>query len=138
MRETKGERNEEVENDAARCLLAALVLGFAVFAAACGGDEEAAEPAAEAPAEPAEPPAEPAPAEEPADTGAAEPAEEPAGEAPSGEPILIGISTAQTGILAPYDLQAGQLFEMRIAQINEERRRARQADRDAVDRHEVG
>jgi branched-chain amino acid transport system substrate-binding protein len=104
-------------------LLVALVLGLAALAAACGGDEEAAEPAAEAPAEPAEPaepPAEPAPAEEPADTGAAEaPAEEPAGEAPSGEPILIGLSTAQTGILAPYDLQASQLFEMRIAQINE-------------------
>ena len=102
-------------------LLAALALGLASFAAACGGDEEAAEPAAEAPAEPAEPPAEPAPAEEPADTGAAEaPAEEPAGEAPTGDPILIGLSTAQTGILAPYDLQASQLFEMRIAQINEE------------------
>lgn len=33
-------------------------------------------------------------------------------------PILIGISAAKTGILAPYDLQAGQLFQMRIAQIN--------------------
>src|SRR4029077_20147168 len=33
-------------------------------------------------------------------------------------PILIGISAAKTGILAPYDLQSGQLFEMRIAQIN--------------------
>jgi branched-chain amino acid transport system substrate-binding protein len=32
--------------------------------------------------------------------------------------ILIGISTAKTGILAPYDLQASQLFEMRINQIN--------------------
>src|SRR6059058_3513197 len=32
--------------------------------------------------------------------------------------ILIGISTAKTGILAPYDLQASQLFEMRIKQIN--------------------
>jgi branched-chain amino acid transport system substrate-binding protein len=101
-------------------LLAALVLGLAVFAAACGGDDEAAEPPAEAPAEPA--PAEEPPAEEPApaDTGAGEePAEEPSGEAPSGEPILIGLSTAQTGILAPYDLQASQLFEMRIAQISE-------------------
>ena len=58
---------------------------------------------------------------EPADTGAAEaPAEEPAGEAPTGDPILIGLSTAQTGILAPYDLQASQLFEMRIEQINDE------------------
>lgn len=37
----------------------------------------------------------------------------------SGEPILIGISAAQTGILAPYDLQSGQLFQMRIEQINE-------------------
>jgi branched-chain amino acid transport system substrate-binding protein len=36
----------------------------------------------------------------------------------AGGSILIGISTAKTGILAPYDLQATQLFEMRIAQIN--------------------
>jgi branched-chain amino acid transport system substrate-binding protein len=34
------------------------------------------------------------------------------------KPILIGISAAKTGILAPYDLQSGQLFQMRIAQIN--------------------
>ena len=32
--------------------------------------------------------------------------------------ILIGISAAQTGGLAPYDLQSGQLFEMRINQID--------------------
>ena len=32
--------------------------------------------------------------------------------------ILIGISAAKTGGLAPYDLQSGQLFEMRINQIN--------------------
>ncbi len=32
--------------------------------------------------------------------------------------ILIGISAAKTGILAPYDLQAGQLFQMRINQID--------------------
>src|SRR3954451_17691839 len=32
--------------------------------------------------------------------------------------ILIGISAAKTGGLAPYDLQAGQLFQMRINQIN--------------------
>lgn len=32
--------------------------------------------------------------------------------------ILIGISAAKTGILGPYDLQAGQLFQMRIDQIN--------------------
>jgi branched-chain amino acid transport system substrate-binding protein len=100
-------------------LLAVLVLGLAALAAACGGDdEEAAAPPAEAPAEPAEPPAEEPPAEEPAP--AEPPAEEPSGEAPSGEPILIGITTAQTGILAPYDLQASQLFEMRIEQINAE------------------
>jgi branched-chain amino acid transport system substrate-binding protein len=36
----------------------------------------------------------------------------------SAGPILIGISAAKTGILAPYDLQSGQLFQMRIAQIN--------------------
>ena len=38
--------------------------------------------------------------------------------APKAGTILIGISAAKTGILAPYDLQAGQLFEMRIKQIN--------------------
>jgi len=32
--------------------------------------------------------------------------------------ILIGISAAKTGILAPYDLQSGQLFQMRMEQIN--------------------
>ena len=32
--------------------------------------------------------------------------------------ILIGISAAKTGILGPYDLQAGQLFQMRIDEIN--------------------
>src|SRR6266540_3751941 len=32
--------------------------------------------------------------------------------------ILIGISAAKTGILAPYDLQSGQLFQLRIKQIN--------------------
>ena len=32
--------------------------------------------------------------------------------------ILIGISAAKTGFLGPYDLQAGQLFQMRIEQIN--------------------
>ena len=36
----------------------------------------------------------------------------------AGGSILIGISAAKTGILAPYDLQAAQLFEMRIGQIN--------------------
>jgi branched-chain amino acid transport system substrate-binding protein len=36
----------------------------------------------------------------------------------SQSPILIGISGAKTGILAPYDLQAAQLFQLRIAQIN--------------------
>jgi branched-chain amino acid transport system substrate-binding protein len=34
-------------------------------------------------------------------------------------PILIGISAAKTGVLAPYDLQSGQLFQMRINQINQ-------------------
>jgi branched-chain amino acid transport system substrate-binding protein len=97
-------------------LLALLALGLAVAAGCGGSDEETAAPPAEAPAEPpAEPPAETgAP---PAETGA--PAEEPASGAPSGDPILIGLSTAQTGILAPYDLQASQLFEMRIKQIND-------------------
>lgn len=34
-------------------------------------------------------------------------------------PIVIGISAAKTGALAPYDLQASELFEMRINQINQ-------------------
>ena len=38
--------------------------------------------------------------------------------APKADTILVGISAAKTGILAPYDLQAGQLFELRIDQIN--------------------
>src|SRR5262249_44146671 len=41
-----------------------------------------------------------------------------AGERSASGSILIGISAAKTGILAPYDLQAGQLFQMRINQIN--------------------
>src|SRR5437588_11229918 len=32
--------------------------------------------------------------------------------------ILIGISAAKTGALAPYDLQPGQAFQMRIDEIN--------------------
>lgn len=42
------------------------------------------------------------------------------GEASSEDPILIGISAAQTGVLAPFDLQSGQLFQQRIDEINEE------------------
>ena len=38
--------------------------------------------------------------------------------APKADTILIGISAAKTGILGPYDLQAGQLFQLRIDQIN--------------------
>ena len=38
--------------------------------------------------------------------------------APKADTILIGISAAKTGILAPYDLQAGQLFQLRIDQLN--------------------
>lgn len=34
------------------------------------------------------------------------------------EEILIGISAAKTGILGPYDLQAGQLFQLRIDEVN--------------------
>src|SRR4051812_7555111 len=34
------------------------------------------------------------------------------------KPILIGISAAKTGALAPYDLQPGQAFQMRIDEIN--------------------
>jgi branched-chain amino acid transport system substrate-binding protein len=36
----------------------------------------------------------------------------------SGGTILIGISAAKTGALAPYDLQPGQAFMMRIDEIN--------------------
>ena len=53
-------------------------------------------------------------------------------------PILIGISAAKTGILAPYDLQSGQLFQMRINADQQGGRRTRQADQGRVDRHEVG
>lgn len=87
-----------------------LVLGLTLAAAGCGGGDDTGG-------------GEEAAAEEtqPADTGAAAGGgeETAGGEAPSGEPILIGISAAQTGILAPYDLQAGQLLQMRIDQINE-------------------
>ena len=38
--------------------------------------------------------------------------------APKADTILVGISAAKTGILGPYDLQAGQLFQLRIEQIN--------------------
>ena len=40
--------------------------------------------------------------------------------AQGGEPILIGIAAAKTGIYEPYDLQAGQLLEMRLNEINDE------------------
>src|SRR5258706_290302 len=36
--------------------------------------------------------------------------------APNADTILIGISAAKTGILAPYDLQAGPPFPPRIDQ----------------------
>ncbi|MEZ5101454.1 MAG: ABC transporter substrate-binding protein [Thermoleophilia bacterium] len=127
-------------------LLLALAVGLGVAAAGCGGSDEA-EPAAPAPAEPApaepapaEPaPAEPAPAEPaPAEPAPAEPAPaEPAPAEPAapaapaaatgpcdpatpadGDPILIGISAAQTGALAPYDLQPGQALQMRFDEIN--------------------
>lgn len=39
--------------------------------------------------------------------------------AKGGEPILIGIAAAKTGIYEPYDLQAGQLLEMRLNEIND-------------------
>ena len=35
-------------------------------------------------------------------------------------PILIGIAAAKTGIYEPYDLQSGQLLEMRLNEINDE------------------
>ena len=45
--------------------------------------------------------------------------------------ILIGISAAKTGGLAPYDLQSGQLFQMRIDADQQGGRRPRQADQGA-------
>lgn len=44
----------------------------------------------------------------------------PSGASSSKGPILIGISAAKTGPLEPYDLQAGELFQMRIKQIDKE------------------
>ena len=96
-------------------LLLLLVVAIGVLVAAgCGGDDSdgGAEPAA-----PTEEPA--APSEEPSEEPAA-PSEEPSGGEPSGDPILIGISAAQTGILAPYDIQSAQLFQLRIKEINAE------------------
>lgn len=87
-----------------KLVLLLLVAVGVLVAAGCGGDDgDSGSSEAPAPAEDA------APAEEPA-----------AGEEASGEPILIGISAAQTGILAPYDLQSAQLFQMRIDEINAE------------------
>src|ERR671914_1368718 len=76
-------------------LLFLLVVIGLLVSAACGGDDDEGAPADQA-------------------TGAEE------GGAPSGEPILIGISAARTGILAPYDLQSAQLFQMRMEEINAE------------------
>jgi branched-chain amino acid transport system substrate-binding protein len=94
-----------------------LVLGLTLAAAGCGGGSDDGGGGDEAAAE------ETAPADTaaPADTGAAAGGGEETteGAAPSGDPILIGLATAQTGILAPYDLQASQLLQMRIDQINE-------------------
>jgi branched-chain amino acid transport system substrate-binding protein len=40
------------------------------------------------------------------------------GKAKSAGTILFGISAAKTGALAPYDLQPGQAFQLRISEIN--------------------
>lgn len=40
--------------------------------------------------------------------------------ADSGEPITIGITTAQSGALEPYDRQGSQMLQMRLEEINEE------------------
>lgn len=37
-----------------------------------------------------------------------------------GEPILVGITSAQSGALEPYDRQGSQMLEMRLEEINEE------------------
>lgn len=76
----------------ARFVLIFLLAAGLLVAAGCGGDDD-----------------------EGAGTNGGE-----AGEEASGEPILIGIAAAKTGGLAPYDLQPGQAFEMRIEEINEE------------------
>ena len=89
--------------------LAAVLLAFALVAAACGDDDDDA-PAAEAPApaeEPAEAPAEEpaeAPAEEPAEAPAEEPAEAPmedAAEAPAEEPAEAPDSMTADESMAP-------------------------------------
>lgn len=79
-------------------LLLAVTAGLSALAAGCGGGGGTTEAAP------------PATTEAPAATT----------EAPSGEPILIGIAAAKTGALAPYDLQPGQAFEMRVEEINAE------------------
>lgn len=86
-----------------------LVLAVALMAVAgCGGGGSDAEPTA-------------AEETQPADTGTASDTgggEATAGGAPEGEPILIGIAAAKTGVLAPYDLQPGQAFELRVNELN--------------------
>jgi branched-chain amino acid transport system substrate-binding protein len=42
------------------------------------------------------------------------------GESSDKGPILIGISAAKTGLYQPYDLQSGQLLQMRLEEINAE------------------
>jgi branched-chain amino acid transport system substrate-binding protein len=38
----------------------------------------------------------------------------------AGEPILVGITSAQSGALEPYDRQGSQMLQMRLEEINEE------------------
>lgn len=38
----------------------------------------------------------------------------------SGEPIVVGITTAQSGALEPYDRKGSQMLQMRLEEINEE------------------
>lgn len=40
--------------------------------------------------------------------------------ADEGEPILVGITTAQSGALEPYDRQGSQMLQMRLEEINED------------------
>jgi branched-chain amino acid transport system substrate-binding protein len=99
-------------------LVAVCIVGIALAVSACGGGDEAAEPAPAEPA-PAEPaPAEPAPAEPPAEAPAEEPpAEEPAAE-PTGEPVIIGVAAGLTGPLTPWGLLPSRLSELAVEDIN--------------------
>lgn len=87
-----------------RALLLALVVGFVLSAAACGGDEGAVEE----PAEPAAP--------EAAETEAGE--EEAAAEEPSGEPLKFGLIT-DISKFSDFGLRTKDGVELAVDEVNE-------------------